>query len=221
MIVTIDGPAGAGKSTVARRLAQRLKFEILDTGAMYRALTWAALDARIDPADATSVIRLAQQLELRLVDGRVDVGGRDITREIREPQVTEHVSTIADHPGVRRRMVELQRRIAARGNFVCEGRDQGTVAFPNADVKFFLTASIARRSHRRWRELCDAGASASLEDIQRQQTERDRRDTARPVGGLRRAEDAIEIDTDQLEIDQVVENLEKIVRQRQAEQLHE
>jgi cytidylate kinase len=214
MIVTIDGPAGAGKSTVARRLAERLGFEILDTGAMYRAVTWAALAAQVDLADEAAVARLAEQVDIRLAHGKTWVDGRDVTREIREPQVTAEVSTVADNPNVRARMVELQRKIAVSGNYVCEGRDQGTVAFPSAEVKFFLTASVAHRSRRRWQELCDAGFPVPLEELERQQTERDRRDASRPVGALRRADDALEFNTDDLSVDQVVDALENLVRQR-------
>jgi cytidylate kinase len=214
MIVTIDGPAGAGKSTVAKRLAERLNFQMLDTGAMYRAVTWAVLEAGIDPAAAAEVCRLANRLELEWNDGRIRVDGRDVTEAIRQPRISQHVSSIADQPEVRRRLVDLQRRIAAEGDFVCEGRDQGTVAFPNAEVKFFLTASVAQRSRRRWAELQAAGHGASLEEIERQQTERDRRDEIRPTGALRRAGDAIDVDTDHHSIDEVVAELERIVRQR-------
>ncbi len=221
MIVTIDGPAGAGKSTVARRLAKRLSFEILDTGAMYRAVTWAALEANINPADANAVSRLTDGLEIQLANERVLVNGRDVSREVREPRVTAEVSSVADHPAVRQQMVELQRRIAATGNFVCEGRDQGTVAFPNAQVKIFLTASVRQRSLRRWQELCDAGFPELLEDIERQQTERDRRDEIRPVGALRRSSDAIDFDTDHLTINEVVAELEKIVRRQMTNDNHE
>ncbi len=214
MIVTIDGPAGAGKSTVARRLAQRLGFEILDTGAMYRAVTWAALDANIDPANAAAVSRLVDSLDIQLRNEIVLVNRRDVSREIREPRVSSEVSSVADHPAVRQRLVELQRRIAASGNFVCEGRDQGTVAFPDAKVKIFLTASVGQRSQRRWQELRDAGYPDSLEEIERQQNERDRRDEVRPVGALRRATNAIDFNTDHLTINEVVTELEKIVRRQ-------
>lgn len=221
MIVTIDGPAGAGKSTVARRLAERLGFQILDTGAMYRGVTWAVLAANISAEDSVAVTRLAERLEIRLAEGRVWVDGRDVTQEIRDPRVTAAVSTIADYPAVRKQMVDLQRLIAATGNFVCEGRDQGTVAFPNAELKFFLTASVGQRSRRRWQELCEAGFSTTLEEIEQQQTERDRRDEIRPVGALRRAADAIEFDTDNLKIDEVVAALEKIVRQKIKSNRHD
>jgi cytidylate kinase len=214
MLVTIDGPAGAGKSTVARRLAERLGFAILDTGAMYRAVTLRALERGISPDDAESVTRLAEELDLDLSAGAVLVDGRDVTQEIRAPRISEHVSSVADHPGVRKRMVKLQREIASKGDFVCEGRDQGTVAFPDADVKIFLTASIANRSHRRWQELRESGFSVDVAEIESQQIERDRRDAVRPVGALRPADDAIVVDTDQMDIDQVVDKLESIVRQR-------
>ncbi len=212
MIVTIDGPAGAGKSTVARRLAERLGFEILDTGAMYRAVTWAVLHAGVPVDDVGGVAEIAQEIELCLAGSCVLVAGRDISNEIRDPLITEQVSAIADHPLVRQRLVELQRSLAARGNFVCEGRDQGTVAFPAADVKIFLTASPEHRARRRWQELLDHHVASTFEEVLAQQAERDRRDVARPVGGLRQADDAIEVNTDGKTIAEVVDELEQIVR---------
>lgn len=219
--MTIDGPAGAGKSTVARRLAQRLHFQYLDTGAMYRAVTWSVLDAGIDPAHGEAVARVAANLNLEFKADRIWVDGRDVSREIREPRVTEAVSQVADHLPVRSQLVEIQRQIAARGDFVCEGRDQGTVAFPHADVKFFLTASVERRSIRRWQELREAGHEIELVELERQQRDRDSRDESRPVGGLRRAPDAIIVDTDQLDAEQVVNTLERYVREKQASAHHE
>lgn len=212
MIITIDGPAGAGKSTVARQLATRLGFEILDTGAMYRAVTWAALHAGVSLADPQALAELAQRLHLKMDGPLVEVDGRDVRVEIRDPQVTAAVSSVADQPLVREHLVALQRQLAAGGNYVCEGRDQGTVAFPNADVKIFLTASAERRAERRWQELLDQHVSCTFAEVLAQQTARDRRDTERPVGGLRRAADAIEVNTDGKSIAEVVAELEQIVR---------
>jgi cytidylate kinase len=181
MIVTIDGPAGAGKSTVARRLAERLGFAILDTGSMYRAVTWSALERGIAPDDEAAVTNLANSLRIELAGEDVRVNGREVTRDIRTPRISEHVSAVADHPGVRRRMVELQREIALGGE----------------------------------------GFPVDLEQIKRQQTERDRRDAIRPVGALRPADDAIVVDTDSMDVEQVVDTLEKIVRQHRANSPHE
>ena len=217
MIITIDGPAGAGKSTVARRLAERLAFRILDTGAMYRAVTWAAIDRGIPLDDAERVAALAESLPLEIDGGRVAVEGRDLSAAIRRPEVSHGVSTVADHPRVRRILTERQRAIAAAGDFVCEGRDQGTEAFPHAEIKIFLTASSDQRAQRRWEELLAAGHTCSLETVVAQQTERDRRDLERPVGALRPAADAIQLPTDGLSIEQVVDALEAIVRKRLAE----
>lgn len=221
MIVTIDGPAGAGKSTVARRLAQRLGFNYLDTGAMYRAVTWAVLQAGADPRHGEAVARIAASLDLKLNADQVWVAGVDVSREIRDPRVTEFVSVVADHIAVREQMVNLQRRIAREGDYVCEGRDQGTLAFPDADVKFFLTASIEQRSRRRFQELRDAGYPVDQNEIEQQQRERDHRDENRPVGGLRQAPDAVVVDSDQLDADEVVNTLEQYVRQKQNQIRHE
>ncbi len=214
MIITIDGPAGAGKSTVARRLAQRLGFEILDTGAMYRAVTWAVLQADLDPTDSDAVQALTQRLQIEVHGSRVRVDSRDVSVEIRSPLVTENVSAIADQPAVRKILVAQQRQIASQNNYICEGRDQGTEAFPSADVKIFLTASATRRARRRWQELLDQHVQRSFDEVLQQQTERDRRDVERPVGGLRRAVDAVEVQTDNKSIDRVVDELEKIVREK-------
>jgi cytidylate kinase len=214
MIITIDGPAGAGKSTVAKRLAERLGFEILDTGAMYRAVTWAVLQAGLDPGEAAAVERLARSLRIEIDGPRVRVDAREVSREIRDPRVTENVSAIADHPGVRRILVTLQRRIAGQNNYVCEGRDQGTVAFPQAEVKIFLTASAEHRARRRWQELLDHHVQRTYEEVLAQQIERDRRDIERAHGGLRPAADAIEVVTDDKSIEQVVDELEQIVRRK-------
>ena len=211
MIIAIDGPAGAGKSTVSRRLAERLGFHYLDTGAMYRAVTWAALDCGAEISNQEAVAAIAANIDIQFDDDRVIVDGNDVTEEIRSSAVTGAVSEIADNPEVREHMVMLQREIAATGNFVCEGRDQGTVAFPNADCKIFLTASADERAKRRYFQMLDSGLVADLDEILRNQQERDRRDKARPVGKLVKAENAIEVLTDGKTFDDVVDELESIV----------
>jgi cytidylate kinase len=214
MIVTIDGPAGAGKSSAARRLASELGFEFLDTGAMYRAVTWAALNQGIDLQDFESVFQLAQRIKIELVNNRVVVDGQDVSQEIREPVVTAQIFAVADNPKVRHLLVDQQRSIASRGRFVCEGRDQGTVAFPQAECKIFLTASPQSRAQRRVAELSDTGQSSQYQEILDQQNERDQRDSSRSVGKLLKAADAIEFHTDDLTLDQVVAQLKQIVLQR-------
>ena len=216
MIVTIDGPAGAGKSTVARQLAERLGFRILDTGAMYRAVVRAALDRSISLADTNQLRQLAAQIRIQLEDGLVLVDGDDITSSIRAPEVGQVIHFVADDPEIRARLVEQQREIACRADYVTEGRDQGTVAFPDADCKIFLTASPHERAARRMAELRSAGQALSLEDVLAQQELRDERDRSRPVGALRKAEDAVEVNTDGLETEQVVRRLMDIVYECQS-----
>lgn len=214
MIVTIDGPAGAGKSTVARLLAQRLGFRFLDTGAMYRAVTWAALRRHVDWTRPELLPPLARELRLELRDGQVWVDGEDVSREIRTSEVTQQVHYVANHPGVRECLVELQRALSHGGHLVTEGRDQGTVAFPQAECKIFLTASPAERARRRWAELQARNEQVSFEEVLAQQTRRDTRDAAREVGPLTPAADAVEVLTDGLTCEQVVQRLESLVRER-------
>lgn len=212
MIITIDGPAGAGKSTVAKLLAQRLGFRFLDTGAMYRAVTWAALKQGVDIHDHDSVATVANEIEIAFVGKSVIVNGQDVTTEIRTPYVTSGVSEIADNATVRESLVHLQREIAADGNFVCEGRDQGTVVFPTAECKIFLTASPEERAERRHRQMVKSGEEVSLEEVLTQQEERDRRDQTRPVGRLLKAEDAIEYITDDKTLESIIEDLIEIAK---------
>lgn len=212
MIITIDGPAGAGKSSVARALAERLGFQFLDTGAMYRCVAWAALQAKIDWGDSEALAALATTLEIRVVDDSVTLNGRDVTTQIRTMAVTDVIHFVADNAEIRGQLVELQRIAAAGGDFVTEGRDQGTVAFPNADCKIFLTASPEERAKRRMAELAKRGERLELAEILARQNERDKQDRNRKVGALIAADDAIRFDTSGIELAAVVDELEQIAR---------
>lgn len=214
MIITIDGPAGAGKSSVARRLAERLGFCFLDTGAMYRAVALAALRSQIPWHDQPRIADLAARLPLAFRGERVLLGSDDVTDEIRSPDVTRSTRHVADNPLARAELVRLQRRLAAGTNVVTEGRDQGTVAFPTADCKFFLTASDQQRALRRQQERLAKGDNVSLQQVLDEQNCRDSADESREVGRLVAAEDAVQVDTDRLALDQVVDLLEQMVRQR-------
>ncbi len=218
MIVTIDGPAGAGKSHVSRALAERLGFRFLDTGATYRAVTLAALRQNIDLSDSDALARLSDKVVIEFREQTVLLNGDDVTIDIRSPEVASAIHNVADNPRVRQNLVELQRRIAAGNDIVTEGRDQGTVAFPNAECKFYLTASPEERARRRWLDLRARGDEIPLAEVLAQQTERDRRDASRPIGALRRAEDAIEISTDDLTPIEVVDQLEMLARQKLEQQ---
>ncbi len=214
MIVTIDGPAGAGKSTAARELARRLGFRFLDTGAMYRAVTLAAWERKVDWDDAEALVTLAAGLRIELRGDRVYLDGNDVTEPIRRFQITLLSRYAAGNPGVRRRLVRLQRQAAQGCDVVTEGRDQGTVVFPEAECKIFLTASPAERARRRLADLCARGEAISFAEVLAKQEERDRRDITRAVGPLVKAADATEVDTDGLTQQQVVDRLEAIARQR-------
>jgi cytidylate kinase len=212
MIVTIDGPAGAGKSTAARALAQRLGFEFLDTGAMYRAVALAALRAGLDLHDHASLARLVAAVVIDLPPGRVLLDGEDVTAAIRTPEVTAATSPVADSRPVRQHLVGLQRAIAAGRDMVCEGRDQGTIVFPDAACKFFLKADPTERARRRQREMEARGQAVDFEAILRAQQERDRRDAARDLAPMVPADDAILLDSTELTLPQVVDLMESKVR---------
>jgi len=211
MIVTIDGPAGAGKSTAARELARRIGFDYLDTGAMYRAVTWLVLQRGISPSDEAAVGQTAQEIDIEFAGESVCVNGQDVTREIRADSVNKNISAISDNRQVREEMVRRQQAIAAQGNYVCEGRDQGTVAFPDSPCKIFLTATPEARARRRCDELARRNEPADYAAILQQQTDRDRRDQSRPFGALVKAPDAEELITDDMTLEQVVERLTEIV----------
>ena len=217
MIVTIDGPAGAGKSSTARELALRLGFHFLDTGAMYRAVTWLCLQRQVDLQDEAAVARTARSGDFEFSEGTVRVDGRDVTHEIRKSTVTSDTRFIAGNNEVRAFLVELQRRLGGQGNVVTEGRDQGTVAFPHAECKFFLTASPTQRALRRQQDLARNGEQIPLNEILSQQEGRDQRDAAREYGALKPAPDALPIDTSELNFEQVVSHMEQIVREKQRQ----
>lgn len=218
-VVAIDGPAGSGKSTASRLLADRLGFVLVDTGALYRAVALAAREAGVDWADGPAVGRLAGALDVsfRPRPGRkpaVLVAGRDRTEDVRSPEASEGASRVSAHPEVRAALLGQQRALGADGGVVLEGRDIGTVVFPDAEVKVFLTASPEARARRRTDELRAAGHpvdyAATLEDIRR----RDDRDSLRPVAPLRPADDAVHLDTTDLDLDAVVDRLASLVRER-------
>ena len=219
LIITIDGPAASGKSTVAWLLARKLGASFLDTGAMYRAVTLAAMQAGIDLSDEKKLLAVTQthkfQFSVKAGKMIVCIDNIDVTEQIRSPQVTANARYIASSPKVREKLVQMQRQFAAgQQKIVTEGRDQGTVAFADADIKFYLTADSAERARRRQAELRAKGNSQSLEQIQSQIEERDKSDEGRTVGPLRPAEDAIVVDTTNLSIDEVVEKLLVYVKEK-------
>ncbi|HVX14677.1 MAG TPA: (d)CMP kinase [Pirellulales bacterium] len=216
MIVAIDGPAGAGKSSAAKALARRLGFRFLDTGAMYRTVALAGLRRQVDWEDADAVASLARQLAITLTGERVLLDGEDVTHEIRTLAVTSVTYYPANNPAVREHLVELQRQVASGHNVVTEGRDQGTVVFPHAECKIFLTASPLERARRRLIDLQEHGETVTIDEVLADQNERDRRDASRDIGPLKPAHDAIELTTDGLSPDAVVDRLEALVRARTA-----
>lgn len=220
MIVAIDGPAGAGKSTVARRVARRLGAAYLDTGAMYRAIAWLAGQRGIAPADGEALAALARANPVQIVpteDGdRVSIAGRDVTAEIRHPQVSAQVSEVSAHPGVRAEVVAAQRALLDSGEWVSDGRDVGSTVCPGAEVKVFLTASLEERARRRRDELAARGLELSLERVVEDVRRRDHIDSHREASPMRVAEGAVVIDSSALKVDQVVERVLELAAQARA-----
>jgi cytidylate kinase len=222
LIVTIDGPAASGKSTVARLLARKLGASFLDTGAMYRAVTLAAMKAGVDLSDEKSLldVTLSCEFQFSVKEGSMTVciDNIDVTEQIRRPQVTANARYLASAPKVREKLVQMQRQFAAdRQKIVTEGRDQGTVAFGDADIKFYLIANLAARARRRQAELRAKGSDQSIEQIQRDIEERDKSDRNRAVGPLKPARDAIVVDTTDLSIEEVVDKLLCYVKEEPKE----
>lgn len=209
MVIAIDGPAGAGKSSVARGVAAEIGFTYLDSGAMYRCVALAALESGTALDDGEALGALAERLEINFDGPRVLLGARDVSAEIRAPEVSAAASHVSVHPRVRAAMVERQRQLIAAGRYVAEGRDIGTVVSPEAPLKIFLTASDEERARRRAAERDE-----DFEAVLAAQRRRDARDTEREHGALRAAEDAVELDTTGFSLEQVVERVVKLARER-------
>jgi CMP/dCMP kinase len=215
-VITIDGPAGAGKSTAAHGLARRLGYRRLDTGAMYRAVAVSVAAAGIPPDDLAALERHLERLTLDLDGNRIFVNGRDVTGEIRDEAVSRLTSALSAVGAVRAAVIPLQRRLAAGGGIVLEGRDTGTVVCPEADVKFYLDATLDTRARRRHAELVRAGTPIALDAVRVEMAARDAQDMARSLAPLAKAADAIEVDTTALSAEEVVDRMLEWVEQRRC-----
>lgn len=220
MIVAIDGPAGAGKSTVARAVARELGFRYLDTGAMYRAVGWKVIEAGGDPLDEAGLEKMLESTAVELAHAgggtRVLLDGEDVSAKIRTAEVSQAASKVSSLRSVREKMVDLQRDVGRERDVVAEGRDMGTVVFPDAEVKVYLDATPEERATRRYRELCDNGERATFEETLREVRERDRRDTERAFSPLRPADGALRIDSTGLTVAAVVGLIVEEVQKKRA-----
>ncbi len=216
-IIAIDGPVGVGKSTVARGLAQKLNFVYIDTGAMYRAITLKTTHQGIDPQDLDQVAILARHTQLHFErigeELRIFCDGTDVSEDIRLPDVSRNTSSVADNPGVRERLVAMQQEMGQEGGIVMEGRDISTVVFPDAEIKIYLNADEKVRAQRRYDELLSKGKKVTWEETYQDLLARDERDRTRPVGALKKADDAMEIDATHLNQEEVIQKLYEIVQQ--------
>lgn len=211
-VIAIDGPAGSGKSTIAKILANRLGYIYIDTGAMYRAITYKAVKMDVDPDDQSGIVDIVRSSDIDFLDGKILLDGEDISEQIRMPIVNERVSKIASIKDVRLMMVDLQRKIAGKHNVVMDGRDIGTHVFPNAKYKFYMEADIVERAKRRHLEMVEKGYEIKLSSVIDDLSERDRQDRTREFAPLVKAEDAIAIDTTTKNIDQVTQDILHYIR---------
>ena len=221
LVVTIDGPAGSGKSTTAKMVAQKLGYAYLDTGAMYRAIALKAIENHVDVSRPDDLARMAEQTDIRVEPDprgtRIIMDGKDVTGKLRSVEVTRNASTVAAARGVRTRMVQIQREIGALGGIVAEGRDIGSVVFPRADVKIYLDADLASRAARRHKDLEAAGTVSEVADVERDLSTRDKRDSTREHSPLCVPEGAIIVDTTNLTIEEQVEKVIDAVRAKAGE----
>jgi cytidylate kinase len=211
-VIAIDGPAGAGKSTIAKLVAERINYTYIDSGAMYRALTLKILDSNIDLGDTDAIVEISEKVDIDFENKSIYLDGEAVDKQIREERINKNVSTVAAIPEVRKNIVALQRKISYGKNVIMDGRDVGTVIFPNAFLKFFITASLEERARRRYLEILSTGKTADLQDIKSQIEQRDYVDTHRADSPLIQADDAILIDTLGQSIEEGVQELMKYIR---------
>lgn len=217
LTIAIDGPAGSGKSTAARKLAKKMDYRYLDTGAMYRAVTYAALKREFDLNHEKKVVKLVKNIDLQFSPSRgeemtrVFLEGEDITDYLRKPEVNEHVSRVARIKGVRKIMVKWQRKMAQNGSLIMDGRDIGSQVLPEADFKFYITATLEERAHRRFKEIKKENPDISFEEVKKSVARRDKIDSERCYSPLIKPEDAYEIDTTDLSVQEVIDNVYDII----------
>ena len=218
VVVAIDGPAAAGKSTVSKAVAKKLGYTYIDTGAMYRAFTSYVLDKGVDPKDEKASVALIPEVKIDLYpDGKVICSGKDVTRVIREPLVSGNVSYIASYKDIRLALVDLQRKMAGERSVVMDGRDIGTYVLPNADVKIFMVASVKERADRRYKENMEKGIPCTYEEIVADVEKRDRIDSSRAFAPLKPAEDSVRLDTSNLNIEESIQAVLDIIKSKVGE----
>jgi cytidylate kinase len=203
-VIAIDGPTASGKGTIAERVARALGFHYLDSGALYRLVAWRAMQRNVDAADAAALVRLAASMDPIFADGRIELDGLDVTEAIRREEVSRAASLVAVHPGVRQALLELQRARRRAPGLVADGRDMGTVVFPDATLKVYLTASVEARAERRHKQLIEKGFPANIATLSQELRARDARDAGRTASPLKPAEDAYQLDSSGLTIEEVV-----------------